>query len=60
MLRWGLRLLFAAVLLFSVGYLGTIAWAVFEWIRIAAAGCLAAGLVLLFINYLRTPDPQAP
>ena len=66
MIRWGLRLLLLAVLLFGVGFIG--AWSVwFEVARLAGAGCLALGLALLLIDHFLattedplTPDPSLP
>ena len=56
MLRLGLWLLFASVGLTLVGWLSLAHW-VFEVIRAAAMGSLALGMLLLLVEYLRTPDP---
>lgn len=56
MLRAGLRLLFAALVLMAVGWL-TLVWPVFEVIRVTAVGCLTLGMLLLIVDYVRTPDP---
>ena len=60
MIRWGLRLLTLAVLLFAVGFAG--AWSVwFEVARLAGTGCLALGLALLLIDHLfASPEPSPP
>ena len=56
MLRWGLRLLLAAVVLSAVGFI-TNAYAVFEVMRVVGGLCLAAGVMMLLVWYVRTPQP---
>lgn len=56
MLRVGLRLLLAALVLMAVGWL-SLEYVVFEVIRVAAVVCLTVGMLLLIVDYLRTPDP---
>lgn len=56
MLKTGLWLLLASLVLISVGWL-SLASVVFEVIRVAAVVCLSLGLLLLFVDYVRTPDP---
>lgn len=56
MLRLGLRLLVAALALAAVGWL-SIDYAFFEVLRISSVACLTLGFLLLFVNYVRTPDP---
>ena len=52
MIRWGLRLLTLALLLFAVGFAGSSSgW--FEVARLGGTGCLALGLALLLIDHLR-------
>jgi hypothetical protein len=56
MLRMGLRLVAVSVPLFLIGFAGlSSVW--FEVARLVGAGCLIVGMVLLLINYVRTPDP---
>jgi hypothetical protein len=57
MLRLGLRLLLAGVVLVAVGWISLAHW-VFEVIRVTAIGCLVLGMLLLIVNYVRTPDPS--
>ena len=57
MIRWGLRLLALAVLLFAVGFAG--AWSGwFEVARLGGTGCLALGLALLLIDHLLAPTSE--
>src|SRR5262245_31467504 len=58
MLRVGLRLLLVSVVLMGIGWLFRIDSAIVEVIRIASIVCLGLGMVLLLINYVRTPDPE--
>jgi hypothetical protein len=57
MLRLALRLLLVSVVLCAVGWLSLAHWA-FEVVRVAGVGCLALGIVLLVLDYVRTPDPS--
>jgi hypothetical protein len=58
MIRWGLRLLLFAVLLFVVGFAG--AWSFwFEVARLAGTGCLALGLALLLVDHLLAPTEDS-
>ena len=56
MLRLALRLLVVSLVLMLIGWMSN-AHPVCEVIRVASIVCLAAGFALLFVNYLRTPDP---
>jgi hypothetical protein len=56
MLRMGLRLVAVSVPLFLIGF-SSLSSIWFEVARFAGAGCLIVGMVLLLINYVRTPDP---
>jgi hypothetical protein len=57
MLRTGLRLVALSVPLFLIGFWSlSSAW--FEVVRLIGAACLTVGIVLLLINYVRTPDPE--
>lgn len=56
MLRLGLRLILLSVVLCAIGWL-SIAYAIFEFIRVAAIGSMALGMFLLILWYIRTPDP---
>ena len=57
MLRWGLRLLLLAVVLFLVGFASASSvW--FEVARLAGTGCLVVGLALVLLNHFLTPDPE--
>lgn len=56
MLRWALRLLLAAVVLSLIGFT-TNAYAIFEVIRAVGGLCLTAGVVMLVVWYVRTPQP---
>jgi hypothetical protein len=44
------------VVLCAIGWL-SIAYAIFEFIRVAAIGSMALGMFLLILWYIRTPDP---
>jgi hypothetical protein len=55
-LRLGLRLLALAIPLLLIGFASLTSW-VYEAFRLAGVGCLTAGVGLLLINYIRTPDP---
>lgn len=55
MLRLGLRLLLASVALAGVGWL-SIAYPVFEALRLASVVCLTAAFGLILAFYVRTPD----
>jgi hypothetical protein len=57
MLRFSLRFLLLSIALCAVGWLSLAHWA-FEVVRVAGVGCLALGLVLLILDYVRTPDPS--
>lgn len=57
MLRLGLRLILIGVLLCALGWI-SIAYAIFEVIRVVAIGCLALGMLVLILDYVRTPDPS--
>ncbi len=57
MLRLGLRLLVASLFLAAVGWLAIGHW-VWEAVRLSSVVCLALGMLLLILNYLRTPDPS--
>jgi hypothetical protein len=56
MLRWALRLLLASVVLSAIGFI-TNAHAVFEVIRVVAGVMMTAGVFLLLVWYVRTPQP---
>jgi hypothetical protein len=56
MLRMGLRLVALSVPLFLIGF-SSLSSGWFEVVRLAGAACLITGIVLLIINYIRTPDP---
>lgn len=56
MLRMGLRLLAGSVPLLFIGF-SSLSSVWFEVARLAGAGCLIVGMVLLLINFVRTPDP---
>ncbi len=56
MLRMGLRLVALSVPLFLIGF-SSLSSVWFEVVRLVGAACLAVGIVLLLINYIRTPDP---
>jgi hypothetical protein len=56
MVRVGLRLLAASVVLFLVGF-ASLASVWFEVVRLVGVGCLVAGMALLLVHHLRTPDP---
>ena len=56
MLRLGLRLVALSVPLFLIGF-SSLSSGWFEVFRLAGTVCLVAGMVLLLINYIRTPDP---
>jgi hypothetical protein len=56
MLRMGLRLVALSVPFFFVGFCSVSSgW--FEVLRLIGTACLVSGMVLLLINYVRTPDP---
>jgi hypothetical protein len=56
-LRWGLRLLALTIPLLLIGFSSLTAWW-YEVFRLAGVGCLTAGIGLLLIDYIRTPDPD--
>lgn len=56
MLQLGLRLFLAAVVLMAIGWI-SIAYAVFEVIRVTAVLCLTLAFAVLILDFLRTPDP---
>jgi hypothetical protein len=56
MLRIGLCLLALSVPLFFIGF-SSLSSGWFEVVRLIGVACLVAGLALLLINYIRTPDP---
>ena len=56
MLRWALRLLLASVVLSAIGFI-TNAYLVFEVLRVFGGLCLMAGVVMLLVWYVRTPQP---
>lgn len=59
MLRLALRLLLAFLVLGAVGWFGYLSLFT-EVVRVLAVGCLALGMLLLILDYLRTPDPSGP
>jgi hypothetical protein len=56
MLRLGLRLVALSVPLFLIGF-SSLSSGWFEVVRLAGTACLAVGMALLLINYIRMPDP---
>jgi hypothetical protein len=56
MLRMGLRLVALSVPLFLIGF-SSVSSGWFEVVRLAGTACLGVGMVLLLVNYVRTPDP---
>jgi hypothetical protein len=55
MLRLALWSLLLALVLCGLGYVSTAAWS--EVCRVVGGGFLSAGVVLLVVYYVRTPDP---
>jgi hypothetical protein len=55
MYRVAMWLLFAFLVLGAIGW-WTEAYAIFEWFRLAAVGCLALGMLLLIVDYVRSPE----
>ena len=56
MLRVGLRLLALSVPLFLIGF-ASLSSGWFEVVRLIGVACLVVGVLLLLVNYVRTPDP---
>ena len=56
MLRIGLRLLLAAVILMAIGWI-SLAHVLFEIVRNAGIACLTLGMILLIVDYIRTGEP---
>jgi hypothetical protein len=56
MLRMGLRLVALSVPLYFIGF-SSVSSGWFEVLRLIGTACLVTGMVLLLINYIRTPDP---
>ena len=56
MLRLGLALLAITIPLLLIGFASLTSW-VYEAFRLAGIGCMVAGIGLLLVNYIRTPDP---
>lgn len=57
MLRIGLGLLVVSLVLAAIGWMAIGHW-VWEAIRLSSILCLALGMLLLIVEYVRTPDPS--
>jgi hypothetical protein len=55
MYRAGLLLLFLFLVLGAIGWWSSdYAWQ--EWVRLLAVGCMTVGMLLLIIDYARSPE----